>query len=169
MTRKAIIPAITTAFVVTAIATVGFLAFRATDDAPTATATATATATDATLDQRNSGGGVDIVASLATPGRLQSMDPARPAMVDPEREIAIVLTLDTHEVDLGAFDYEAGARLLGDGALEEKPIRWIATKDDSHHLEGMLVFTRQPRNQLTLALRGLGGVPERVFNFPARP
>ncbi len=160
MSRTAIILAITTAFVVTAVGAVGFFALRATDDPPTAT--------DATLEQRNSGGGVDIVATVASRERLRSLESDAASAIDIDTQLVILLTLDTHEGDLSAFDYAAGARLLGDDGLEEKPIRWVTTKGDAHHLEGMLVFTRQPRNQVTLALRGLGGVPERVFSFPTQ-
>ena len=161
MNRRTIFLATTTALVASAIGVVGFFALRATDDAPTSVDTA--------LEQRNSGGGVDVVAVLATGDRFQNMDAAAAARVDPGSETGILLTLDTHSGDLGAFDYAAGARLLGDDGLEAAPLRWVTTKDDSHHLEGILVFARQPRNQVTLALRGLGGVPERVFKFPAQP
>ena len=122
------------------------------------------------LVQRNSGGGIEIVATLATPGRLKTMDPAKSGLVDLGTEMAIILTLDTHAGDLRSFDFASSARLVAkDGAkdgAEEKPVRWVLTTDDSHHLEGMLVFARQPRSATTLALRGLGGVAERIFTFP---
>lgn len=140
----------------------GLAAFRAIGSDPGST---TGTAGDP-LVQRSSGGGIDVSATLATPGRLQKMDPAKSGLVDLGTEVAIVLTLDTHQGDLRSFDYASGARLVATDGTEEKPVRWILTTDDSHHLEGMLVFTRQPRSATTLAVRGLGGVQERIFNFP---
>ena len=121
-----------------------------------------------TLVQRNTGGGIEIAATLATPGRLKTMDPAKSGLVDLGTEVVIILVLDTHAGDLRGFDYASGARLVAKDGAEEKPVRWVLTTDDSHHLEGMLVFARQPRSATTMALRGLGGVAERLFEFPGQ-
>ncbi len=151
-----------TVLVVGVAGLLGFLAFRssASDNG------ATTGGESDPLVQRNSGGGVEIAATLATPGRLKAMDPAKAGLVDLGAEVAIILTLDTHQGDLRSFDYTSNARLVAKDGAEEKPIRWVPVSADSHHFEGMLVFARKTRSTTTLALRGVGGVAERVFNFP---
>ncbi len=118
--------------------------------------------------QKNSGGGVEVTAFLATPEHLKSMDPAQAERVDLGSMVAIVLKLDTHQGDLGNFDFAGSSRLAASGGQEEKPLGWVVMKGDAHHIEGMLLFPRQPRETTKLTLRGLGGVEERVFSFPGQ-
>lgn len=120
------------------------------------------------LVQRSSGGGIEVAATLATPGRLKTMDQTKAGTVDLGSEVAIILALDTHQGDLRSFDFAGAARLQTNDGQEEKPIRWVLTSDNAHHLEGMLVFARQPRAKTVLDLSGLGGVPQRLFEFPGQ-
>jgi hypothetical protein len=143
----------------------GFLGFAALRSSSSDQSSTTGGGSDP-LVQRNSGGGVEIAATLATPGRLKTIDPAKSGLVDLGAEVAIILTLDTHQGDLRSFDFASAAGLVAKDGTEEKPVRWIVVNDNAHHLEGMLVFTRKPRSATTLALRGLSGVAERIFNFP---
>jgi len=105
---------------------------------------------------------------LVAAGRLKSVDPVKSSLVDLGTKVAIILTIDKHHGDLRNFDFALNPRLEWQDGVEERPVGWIPTSEDSHHVEGILVFTRKPRTATTLALRGLGGVAERVFEFPAQ-
>jgi hypothetical protein len=118
--------------------------------------------------QKSSGGGVEATAFLATPAHLKTMDATQAEQVDLGSEVAIVLSVDTHQGDLRNFDFIGGARLAASTGPEEKPVGWIVMKDDAHHIEGMLLFSRRPRDTTRLTLRGLGGLEERAFSFPGQ-
>lgn len=120
------------------------------------------------LIQRNSGGGIDVTATLVTRGKLDSLDPAKASQVDFANDVAIILSFTTHEGDLTRFDFAGNSFLESTGGPDEKPLSWVVLNDDAHHLEGMLVFARQPRVKTVLAVRGLGGVKERLFEFPGQ-
>ncbi len=124
--------------------------------------------TAASTVQRSFGGGVEVTAFIATPEHLKSMDPAQAERVDLGSMAAIVLKIDTHQGDLGSFDFAGSARLAAGGGQEEAPLGWVVMKGDAHHIEGMLLFARQPRETTRLTLRGLGGVEERAFSFPGQ-
>ena len=121
------------------------------------------------LVQRRSGGGIDAVATLATASNLDALDKPQAEVADLGKEVAIILTLDTHQGDLRKFDYLANTRLRAEDGSEQAPTRWVPVSDDSHHYEGVLVFVRQPGARTTLAVRGLGGVQEWLFDFPSQP
>ncbi|MBI3327599.1 MAG: hypothetical protein HYZ81_12975 [Nitrospinae bacterium] len=83
--------------------------------------------------------------------------------------------LDTHAVDLDQYPLEKLA-VLRDAQGQEIPALGVESPSGSgHHREGMLTFPGTDANgklvlspeaeTLTLILRGIGGVPERVFRW----
>ncbi len=120
------------------------------------------------LVQRSTGGGVEVAATLATTDQLKDVDPSNAAGVDLTNEVAFILIFDTHQGDLRSFDFKTASRLLRATGGEESALRWVLMKNDAHHLEGMLVFARDTDSRMTLAIRGLSGVAERLFNFPGQ-
>jgi len=144
--------------------TAGVAAMRAAGDDDSKIAADAATATE----QRSTGGGVEVTAFLATPAHLRTMDATQAEQVDLGSQVAIILKVDTHQGDLRNFDFAGAARLAASTGPEEAPASWVVMNDNSHHLEGMLLFPRQPRDTTRLTLRGLGGVEERSFSFPGQ-
>jgi hypothetical protein len=85
--------------------------------------------------------------------------------IDPVGQAAIHLVFTTHAGDLRQYDYLANASLAA-GAVRDIPAaQWIVTSDDSHHLQGVLVFETlvSETEEVQLTLRNLAGVPERTF------
>lgn len=148
---------------IAAAAVIGFVAFRGGGGSGSS-----ATQGGDPLVQVTSGGGIDVEATLATPAKLQGLEPDKADSIDVGTEVGIILSLTTHQGDLRGFDFAGASRLLGKNGEEEKPVRWVVTSDNSHHLQGMLVFTRRARDKTELAVRGLGGVAERLFEFPGQ-
>jgi hypothetical protein len=96
-------------------------------------------------------------------------------LVNPITEVGPALTfelnLDTHSVDLSAYDIlanvsistESGISLTGDNLL------WEGMSEDFHHRSGLLITSQEQiklgtdLGKLTLELYDLGGVPVRQF------
>jgi hypothetical protein len=86
------------------------------------------------------------------------------------------VVLDTHSVNLDAYDLIQLAVLRTRSGEELAPLAWDAPAG-SHHREGTLTFPAvtadgtplvQPDGgQLILVIRDIGGVPERSFSWPA--
>lgn len=76
------------------------------------------------------------------------------------------ISLDTHSVELN-YDMVAGAALADETGKEYKPFLWEGAEPGGHHRSGILKFNRispHPKN-VTLILRGIGGVPETRFTW----
>jgi hypothetical protein len=87
-----------------------------------------------------------------------------------DRELLFRLTLDTHSVDLSRFDVAANTRLRDASGRELQAAGWEDERRDSHHRAGTLRFPA-PDNlsgQISLVVRDLAGVPERVLSFEIR-
>ncbi len=84
------------------------------------------------------------------------------------------VALNTHSVDLDGIDLAQSADLRADNGVEVKPAAWEAPKG-GHHRSGVLTFpTTTPDGKpliakdtrvLMLTIRGVAGVPERVFRW----
>ncbi len=87
-----------------------------------------------------------------------------------DRELVFRLTLDTHSVDLSRFDVAANTVLRDASGREFQAAGWEDERRDSHHRAGKLRFP-VPDNlsgQISLVVRNLAGVPERVLSFEVR-
>jgi hypothetical protein len=123
-----------------------------TDDAVTVRQTADA--------QTNVGGGVTVKVS----------------QLDVADAIGFKVVLDTHSVNLDAYDLGQLAVLRTRSGEEIAPLAWEAPAG-GHHREGTLSFPAvtadgtpvvQPDGgQLVLVIRDIAGVPERSFAWPA--
>jgi hypothetical protein len=85
-------------------------------------------------------------------------------------ELRFEVVLDTHSVAL-AQDMRDVAVLSGGAGSEYKPTAWDGDPPGGHHRKGMLVFapvSPMPAS-LTLTIRGIGGVPERIFTWSVSP
>lgn len=82
---------------------------------------------------------------------------------DPEG-LVFNLSLDTHTVDLSAFDASRQVRLRA-GAEELKPVRVEVLATDGHHLSVETEFARV-EGPVSLAVLDVGSVPERRLVFP---
>jgi hypothetical protein len=76
------------------------------------------------------------------------------------------VAMDTHSVDLG-YDLTTIATLSSDTGEKVQPIKWDGPAGGGHHREGALSFPqlKQRGQTLTLTLRGIADVPERIFNW----
>lgn len=117
------------------------------------------------LTQEDTQGGVTVSATLLTPEKPR-----------PNGTLAVQLRLDTHAVDLDPYPLEKLA-MLRDGQGREVPALGLESPSGSgHHREGVLTFPATDAGgkplvgpeakAVTLILRGIGGVPERVFQWP---
>ena len=84
------------------------------------------------------------------------------------------MAMDTHSVELDAYDLKKLAVLRADGGVEVRPSAWDAPKG-GHHREGTLTFPeRTPggsrvigpdTRRIRLVIRDVAGVPERSFEW----
>ena len=117
------------------------------------------------LTQEDTQGGVTVSATLLTPDKPR-----------PDGTLAVQVTLDTHAVDLDPYALEKLA-VLRDGQGREVPaLRLESPSGSGHHREGVLSFPAMDAGgkslvspeakAVTLVVRGIGGIPERVFQWP---
>jgi Spy/CpxP family protein refolding chaperone len=123
------------------------------------------TRTPTPLTQEDTQGGVTVSASLLTPDKPR-----------PDGTLAVQVKLDTHAVDLDPYALEKLA-VLRDSQGRQVPALGLESPSGSgHHREGVLSFPATDASgrpllgpeakAVILILRGIGGVPERVFQWP---
>ncbi len=88
-----------------------------------------------------------------------------PQMID-NGEAVFSVALDTHQGDLG-FHVEDVAVLIDDRGNEYTASSWKGSPPGGHHRNGELFFTgiSQDATKLTLVVKDLYGMPERVFEW----
>jgi Spy/CpxP family protein refolding chaperone len=117
------------------------------------------------LTQEDTQGGVTVSATLLTPDKPR-----------PDGTLAVQVKLDTHAADLDAYALEKLA-VLRDGQGREVPaLRLESPSGSGHHREGVLSFpatdaggkplVSPEATAVTLIVRGIGGISERVFQWP---
>lgn len=102
--------------------------------------------------QTNEGGGVTVI---ITPQSLVGGQPA-----------VFKVVMDTHSVDL-KDDMVKASLLRDDTGKQYQPIAWDGAGPGGHHREGSLKFEPllgQPK-VIELVIKGIAGVPERVFKW----
>lgn len=84
--------------------------------------------------------------------------------------LAFQVVLDTHSANLDGYRFEEIVRLKDGRGGEVAPVAVDGAKGSGHHREATLRFAwpePKPR-ELELAVKGVAGVPERVFRWPAQ-
>lgn len=76
------------------------------------------------------------------------------------------VTLDTHSVEL-TDDMTQAAQLISDSGAEYAPRSWSGDPAGGHHRSGTLTFAPPAPESaaVTLAIRNVGGVAERLFTW----
>lgn len=119
-------------------------------------------------ERRESKGGIEVEITWVTPEYLR----ARGQKPTPEQErdltsnLVFNIALTTHAGNLMDFDFVGSTSLKINGQEAGKGT-WQLVSADAHHPEGILRFASpvEPIKDLTLIIKGLGGVPERVFKW----
>ncbi len=125
---------------------------------------AEAQSTEASLRKRNRGGAVTV--------EVVYMNPIEK---DQKGKLVFKIEMNTHSVDLNAYEIEKNSFLKNDKGEETKAIAWEQPSGDGHHRSGLLVFsdtddsetsvvTRETRF-IILTIKDLAGVEERVFRW----
>lgn len=83
-------------------------------------------------------------------------------------ELSFEVRMNTHSVNLDAYEMEKISFLRIDGGDEQKALGWSKPGGGGHHRSGILKFAGPiPSNakSLQVIIRGVGGVQERVFEW----
>jgi hypothetical protein len=116
------------------------------------------------LTQQDTQGAVTVEVTLVTPENPRA-----------DGTLAVQVKLDTHAVDLDQYPLEKLAALRDAQGQEIQALGLESPSGSGHHREGVLIFpgtdaSGKPvlgpeANTLTLILRSIGGVPERLFRW----
>lgn len=116
------------------------------------------------LTQQDAQGAVTVEVTLLTPDKPRA-----------DGKLAVRVKLDTHAVDLDQYRLEQLAVLRDAQGREISALGLESPSGSGHHREGVLTFPGTDASgkpvlgpeakALTLILRGIGGVPERVFRW----
>jgi hypothetical protein len=116
------------------------------------------------LTQEDTQGAVTVTATLLTPDKPRT-----------DGKLAVQVKLDTHAVDLDQYQLEKLALLHDALGREVQALGLESPSGSGHHREGVLTFPETDASgkpllspeakSLTLILRGIGGVQERMFRW----
>ena len=128
-------------------------------------------ATEVKLTQSNDQSGVEIDVMWVTPETLDKLDSEEARSYGLGDYVLLEVKFTTHSGDLSRLDM-TGLSALRVGGREYAPQAWESISDDSHHREGVLVFTRKAPDSasldagtIELVMKGIADVPERVFSW----
>jgi Spy/CpxP family protein refolding chaperone len=123
-----------------------------------------AAGTPQNLTQEDKQGAVTVTATLLTPDKPRT-----------DGKLAVQVKLDTHAVDLDQYQLEKLALLRDAQDREIQAVGLESPSGSGHHREGVLTFPGTDSSgkpllspeakSLTLIVRGIGGVSERVFRW----
>ena len=123
------------------------------------------------LTQSNDQGGVEIDVTWVTPETLDKLDSEGARSYGLADYVLLEVKFTTHSGDLSRLDM-TGISAIRVGGQEYAPQAWESISDDSHHREGVLVFTRDAPDgasldagAVELVMRGIADVPERLFRW----
>lgn len=90
----------------------------------------------------------------------------RPVSLSVGEPAKFEVRLNTHSVDL-SYDMVAISMLTDDTGRNYRPIHWDGPAPGGHHRRGVLEFPTLEGNPKSVALmvRGIAGVPERMFEW----
>jgi hypothetical protein len=85
-----------------------------------------------------------------------------------DSEISFEVRMNTHSVDLDAYEMEKICILQIDGGPDQRALGWFEPGGGGHHVSGVLKYTGPVPSDakfLQVIIRDVGGVPERVFEW----
>ena len=82
-------------------------------------------------------------------------------------DLRFQIVLDTHSVDLDAYDLKTLAILRDRGGRVYQPAR-VENKGSGHHRSAIVTFAKPAKDskQVELVIKDIAGVKERVFRWP---
>ena len=91
----------------------------------------------------------------------------RPVQLLPGKPAKFEIRMNTHSGDLSQ-DLVAVCTLKDSSGREYRPINWDGSPPGGHHRSGVLEFSKlaEGAESITLVIREVANVPERVFNWP---
>ncbi len=94
----------------------------------------------------------------------------RPVQLLPGRPAKFEIRMNTHSGDLSQ-DLVAVCTLKDSSGREYRPINWDGSPPGGHHRSGVLEFSElgEGAQSITLVIREVANVPERVFNWTMEP
>jgi hypothetical protein len=128
------------------------------------------------LTQSDNQGGVEIDVTWVTPETLGKLDSEEARGYGLDGYVLLEVQFTTHSGDLSRLDMTALSAIRVAGQ-QYAPQAWESISDDSHHRQGVLVFTREAPDgasldagTVELVMKGIADVPERLFRWqwPAR-
>ena len=128
-------------------------------------------ATQVKLTQSNDQGGVEIDVTWVMPETLDKLDSEEARSYGLADYVLLEVKFTTHSGDLSRLDM-TGLSAIRVGGQEYAPQAWESISDDSHHREGVLIFTREAPDgasldagTIELVMKGIADVPERLFRW----
>ena len=90
----------------------------------------------------------------------------RPVQLLPGKPAKFEIRMNTHSGDLSQ-DLVAVCKLKDNSGREYRPINWNGSPPGGHHRSGVLEFSElaEGAESITLVIREVANVPERVFNW----
>ena len=90
----------------------------------------------------------------------------KPVQLTPGQPAKFEVKMNTHSVELDQ-DMVVVSTLVDDNGTTYQPLEWNGSKPGSHHRRGTLIFPNLKGNpkSVTLVIRGIANVPERVFEW----
>jgi len=90
----------------------------------------------------------------------------RPVQLSPGKPAKFEIRMNTHSGDLSQ-DLIAVCTLTDSSGREYRPINWDGSPPVGHHRSGVLEFSElgEEAKSITLVIREVANVPERVFNW----
>ena len=94
----------------------------------------------------------------------------RPVQLLPGKTAKFEIRMNTHSGDLRQ-DLLAVCTLKDSNGREYRPINWNGSPPGGHHRSGVLEFAElgEGAESITLVIREVANVPERVFNWTVEP
>ena len=91
----------------------------------------------------------------------------RPVQLSPGKPAKFEIRMNTHSGDLSQ-DLIAVCTLTDSSGREYRPINWDGSPPGGHHRSGVLEFSDlgEEAKSITLVIREVANVPERIFNWP---
>jgi len=93
-----------------------------------------------------------------------------PMQLSSGKSVKFEVRMNTHSVDL-SYDMVAAAVLKDDHGRTYQPLRWDGSSAGGHHRSGVLEFSplSDGAKAVTLYLKNISGVAERVFEWKVEP
>ena len=94
----------------------------------------------------------------------------RPVQLLPGKPAKFEIRMNTHSGDLSQ-DLVAVCTLKDNSGREYRPTGWDGSPPGGHHRSGLLEFSEldEGTESITLVIREVANVPERVFNWSVEP